>query len=374
MRRNVIIDIMKGICILAVVLRHARAPFSDFFLLFHMAVFFMISGYLFNENSVRGFSLWIRYVLKKVKGLWLPYVAFTWLFLLLHNSFIRCGIYTNRVEFLQLEYLESPQIKQFYTVSQILRKMLDTIFMLTNTEMGGALWFLITLFEVMTFYGFVRFLLCYIPNRKVYYSLRILTSLCMLLLGYYFCVAGRSYYGIERAFSAYCLVDIGNFIKEQALDRKMSSRTCLVLWGTALCALLACKKIGTISFVDNQIENPIFFIFVSVFGWIWTYSLAKLIKNADVKYFIKIVSLFGRYSLWIMALHFLAFKLVNLWVVELYDLPFYAIAGFPVTYSSGIWWVPYTVVGICIPIAAAFCWTKIKKYFMKLSLHNRFRI
>lgn len=38
------------------VLRHARAPYSDFVLLFHMAVFFIASGFLYNEKYSKSFD------------------------------------------------------------------------------------------------------------------------------------------------------------------------------------------------------------------------------------------------------------------------------------------------------------------------------
>ena len=43
--RNVHIDIIKGIGIILMVYGHAAAPFKHFIYLFHMAIFFMASGY-----------------------------------------------------------------------------------------------------------------------------------------------------------------------------------------------------------------------------------------------------------------------------------------------------------------------------------------
>lgn len=45
--RDITLDLVKGIGILLMVIRHARAPYSDFVLLFHMAIFFIASGYLY---------------------------------------------------------------------------------------------------------------------------------------------------------------------------------------------------------------------------------------------------------------------------------------------------------------------------------------
>lgn len=45
------IDFIKGICIFLMVLGHTRSPFTSFIYLFHMAVFFMVTGYLWNGDK-----------------------------------------------------------------------------------------------------------------------------------------------------------------------------------------------------------------------------------------------------------------------------------------------------------------------------------
>ena len=58
-QRNRCFDIAKGIGIILVVCGHARAPFQGFLSLFHMALFFMISGFLYNDTQSKIFrALW----------------------------------------------------------------------------------------------------------------------------------------------------------------------------------------------------------------------------------------------------------------------------------------------------------------------------
>ena len=45
------IDILKGIAIILVVIGHTRVPGNSFIYLFHMAVFFIASGYFYSEKS-----------------------------------------------------------------------------------------------------------------------------------------------------------------------------------------------------------------------------------------------------------------------------------------------------------------------------------
>ena len=50
-RRNPVFDIMRGIGILLVVLGHAGFPFSGWIYLFHMPLFFLLSGWFTNRNT-----------------------------------------------------------------------------------------------------------------------------------------------------------------------------------------------------------------------------------------------------------------------------------------------------------------------------------
>ena len=89
MERDKSIDVMKGILIVLVVMAHAQGPGYRFIYLFHMATFFMISGYLWKTRSnLSKDSVFIR---RKIKSLYFPYVicngAFLLIFLLLPSIF-----------------------------------------------------------------------------------------------------------------------------------------------------------------------------------------------------------------------------------------------------------------------------------------------
>ena len=70
------IDISKGIGIILVVIGHVVSEQSialRFIDLFHMPLFFIISGYLFNESNVRSFS---TFSIGRVKRLLVPFSFF----------------------------------------------------------------------------------------------------------------------------------------------------------------------------------------------------------------------------------------------------------------------------------------------------------
>ena len=65
------IDIIKALAIIGMVLGHAGAPFTHFIYLFHMAVFFIASGFVYkNVSTGKIKDIW-RFVLKKIKQLYL---------------------------------------------------------------------------------------------------------------------------------------------------------------------------------------------------------------------------------------------------------------------------------------------------------------
>lgn len=61
---------MRGIGIVLMVLGHSGFPGTDFIYLFHMALFFMLSGWLF---SLRGGP--VHFIKRKAVTLWLPFCA-----------------------------------------------------------------------------------------------------------------------------------------------------------------------------------------------------------------------------------------------------------------------------------------------------------
>lgn len=59
----------------------------------------------------------------------------------------------------------------------------------------------------------------------------------------------------------------------------------------------------------------------------------------------------GKRTTAVVALHFLAMKIVTLIVVWNYHLPIFCVAAFPNLYGfKGLWWIAYTVIGVGIPV------------------------
>ena len=140
------INILKGLGIIAVVLGHVGSPFVKIIYMYHMALFFFISGYLYNDKYEKNI---FRYILKKIKSLYVPFVIFEIILLTLRNTLIRLHIY---------DISQVNSINSFKDLSENL-KYIITFNNMPGESMLGAVWFLKTLFYVSILYAIFNIVL-----------------------------------------------------------------------------------------------------------------------------------------------------------------------------------------------------------------------
>ncbi len=355
------IDILKGIGIILMVVRHARAPYSDFVLLFHMALFFIASGYLMKSDSPEDVKSLFVYIKKKIKGLWKPYFLFTCFFVLCHNIFLRLNIYTDNPQYLECTFLEYPNLMTAYSIKHMLKVIVKAIFFQSGTQMGGALWFFYALFLVLIMYNVIGFLLRKITKTDlVYFIMQGIVSAVLLILGYICFLSNRQLHGLSRCFSVYCLIYIGYMIKNKKIMDKICYSKKKVICGiiVSFVILLLGYHRGNIAIDGNVIENPVFFLVMSMAGWNLVYLIAYALECCQ---FVgnRFLTYISEHSVWIIALHFLSFKLVSLFEIYFYGYEPYYLAAFPVLSGAGLWWLLYTIVGLVIPLGAEFICHKV---------------
>lgn len=95
------LDIVKGLCIIFMVIGHTSWKYMYIFLLFHMAVFFMVSGYLFQDRYADSVKSVIGFAIKRLKRLYIPWVMANSAFLLCNNIFLKTGFLTSDPFFLE---------------------------------------------------------------------------------------------------------------------------------------------------------------------------------------------------------------------------------------------------------------------------------
>lgn len=81
-KRDDYIDIMKGSTMGLVVWAHIGLPGGNIIGYFHMPLFFLLSGLFFKPYTPKEF------LKRKVRGLYVPFLAYEMTFLFLHNFFM----------------------------------------------------------------------------------------------------------------------------------------------------------------------------------------------------------------------------------------------------------------------------------------------
>lgn len=350
------------------IIRHARAPYSSFVLLFHMAIFFIASGYLYNHNNTDNIASLILYIRKKIRSLYLPYIAYMVIYLLLHNMFISLNIYTDNMAIQSSSMIEDAyaSIEEYHTISQTIRLVLKSTLFQASTQLGGAFWFLQVLLVVMIGYAIIEYCIkLVVADKKKVVLVQGAIAVIALLLGWCCHVYGWWAKGLNRCCSVYALICLGMFLKDYSVMQKLYEhcKTWIVMTGSLFILLGGYNK-GYISIASNDVENPLFFLLMSAAGWCLLYSLANCLVNIKWKVY-KIFCYISVHSMPIIALHFLCFKIINVFVVQIYGLEKYLIAAFPVLAHTGCWWVAYTAVGIIVPLFMELIVHKIVNFLKK---------
>ena len=94
MRKNDI-TYTKAIGIILMVMCHAlnmETSFNSFVYMFHMPLFFFFSGYCLKTEY---FNKPYKFVCKRLKGLYWPFVKWNMIFLMLHNTFFSLHLYSS---------------------------------------------------------------------------------------------------------------------------------------------------------------------------------------------------------------------------------------------------------------------------------------
>lgn len=382
--RNNAVDILKGIGIIMMTLGHCHAPFRYTFYYFHVAIFFIASGFFFKNSYAGSFSTVSGYVIKRIRGLWLPYFLWIAILTLTHNLQLGVGILTSDTRV--FEYAGSvydyEMIASPWNIGQMLNSILRAFFFGGGVSFAGNTWFLRVLFMTALMYCAGEFLIGLLtrvgksktpdadakPDHRIP-VIQSVVSAIFAVIGFLLQKKGILLYGISTMFSCYMLFHAGTIIGWLTRKHEMTSITKPVIAAgtasTALIAVFCIFKLGynSIALSTNTYPDPIFLFVASVAGWFSVYMFSKLFEKVPpLKAFL---SACGRHSLIIMLMHPICFKVVNFIQVWRYNLPHYALASYPVIYSDGLWWLLCAVVGVMIPLLIGMSWSELKSVISK---------
>lgn len=330
-------DLVRGIGILAIVMGHSCHFVIQYVYAFHLAVFFFVSGYLYREGKYRLKPF--DHFAAKLRSAWPRYVIYMSVFILCHNLFQRIGIDSSGVQ---------------YSRSNMLAFLGNTIVFQGAELMGGAMWFVP-----------VWVLACGVFGGSVWLSSRILPAhswkgwplyqlgvgVLSLLLGAAGCVMifRQLYlsYQLHLAFLVQPFFTAGWLMRCHIPEiKKCLKWPAAVVCGVLFVWILKHYQLH-IDLAEGRVGNGWQYYLVALLGIYCCMYLAVCLER--IKGICQVVSLWGRYSFDIMALHFFVFKCIDLVYGRFLRLePLEIYSRFPQAYADQLWpW--YALCGTMIP-------------------------
>lgn len=337
--RDLYFDILKGIGIISVVVGHAfytgnyYSDFSNylynFVYVYHLAIFFLVAGYFFKPEIS-----FYDFLKKKIKSLYLSYLAFAGGFLVID---IMRGC--------------TPQM------------LLDCVWrclLLRQCSYMGAMWFVPwLLISELVFYMIWRVI------KRFDFWVQILV---VLLIGFVGMGLTQMHNGwiskwyVDLAMVITPILYLGYFMKSKGWisKSKYSSKSWMIMIVSAELIIIVNAITGLrVEFSQHEYYGGIGLYPMVVLGLIFCLCLGKVVRRN--RCLSVIFSICGRYSFWIMALHFLIFKII--------DRLYYYLYAARIEDISVVYYFPYSfpqcrpfyiILGCGIPVMMAVIFGKLK--------------
>ena len=330
--RNPVVSMVRGIAIILVVIGHSLPSDNwvrNYIYMFHMPLFFFVSGYCFKEKYLGDGMTFVRH---RLRGLWWPFVKYGVPMVLLHNVFCSLHIYGSLCNI-------AP-----YTPLQMGKAVLTQLVMNGAEPMLGAYWFLNTLLGAS--------LLFYFCHRVVSSKL----TLAILILGSAVCLLLMPYVGGMRIVFRICFAGtymaLGHvFASISYLKSKHSIHYILVIMFAVLVAVG--EMFLPHEMIAVTLTTMLPSMLVALMGIIMLWGLCQWFITASNRLTTKLSNMLnfvGNNTLTILTWHFLCFKVVTLFLIQLYGLPIEQLELFPIheELAAEGWWLLYSIAGISV--------------------------
>lgn len=345
-KNNEVVSLVKACGIILMVLLHSFTGgvcnhISNFFGVYHMPLFLIMSGFCFKDKYVNDVRSYIK---GRVRGVWWPYVKYGVLFILLHNVFFR-------LNFINDQYGYPTNV---YSWKEIVSQSVMTLFFLRRETLLGGYWFLEALFGGSLIFFFFK--KCG-SNCKINILVLFLLSVLLKILSGNDPYGGRVFLYFYSAF----FINIGHCIRQGGWHIYFSNPffiiICFVLVGVDSCLFPR-------AMLNVDIERLFPSAISAIIGTCATYGVCEIIIRSGSYKWIKYGAIYiGNNTLQILTWHLLFFKITSLVIIIVYNLPIEQLASFPTIYdySKIGWWISYTLIGVFLPMVILFIYEGIKK-------------
>lgn len=301
-KRSLSIDITKGAAIIAIVLGHIAFEYPSsslvssgvlLFGLWHVAVFFLLAGFFIKDDQLVQPKLWFK---KKFASLYLKILYFYIPAVLLHNVFIRIGWYS----------LDSPELAiHTYSWINLVKQTVMTICLGGREPIVGAMWFVYVLFMALIGLSILSWTVRKVTkDDKQYEWMRFISLLAMCIIAG---ILSNKYDMTIRRFSntftAMLLIYIGKVMYQRmtlSFDNGYMAIAC------ALVAFEVASMLGGVSLNGNE-YNDILQLIVAAPAML--YIIMYIGKHIENNIIGKAFAYVGKESFYVMALHFVGFKI-----------------------------------------------------------------
>jgi fucose 4-O-acetylase-like acetyltransferase len=358
-RRDNTVTIVKAIGIILMVWGHAvvwGTPVCNVIYTFHMPLFFLMSGYCFKEKYLGDAK---QFVIRKLKGIYIPYVAFSLIFLALHNVFTQIYIYDAGWTYGWKDFA--------WHTSRIVTRMSSSEYLLS------PFWFLKELFwGNLIFYATYKLVKWGIEKWRLKIGdLKLgaewVTAIGLFVLAEVTCVLHfRVPYFTITSTTIYAafFIALGYLWKKSEFN---PDKWWIWLLGIAAVALEVVLVGGT-AVNDRTPVTMLYYTIPAILGTMVVFNLSKYIDKVLSGWGKTVVLFLGNHTIFIVALQFLVFRLVAYCYIQMNGLPIERLLDSPTMkeLASNGWGVlAYTVVGVLVPLALEYVWTIVKKKVVK---------
>ena len=324
------------------VLGHSGCPnyLNTVCYLFRMPCFFLISGCLLNEKH---FDNKKRFVKRKIKGLYKPFIKWSFIFLLLHNVFFHLHFYDKLYSFADFKF-----------------KTFQILTMTGTEQLLGGFWFLKELLYASIIGFFVIYSLKRFIEKKYYPLLLLGVSLGFILLAYLSSIFPFKIPTIgSKTLMACSYYTMGYLIR--VIKLKIPN-----YWLIPFCLLLTPIPLFFQGSMDVVGTDIFIYDLSSLIGCGIVLCISDILSN--YKKVTHRLSRIGQSTLYILIFHFTSLKIVSLLIILLNDLPISQLSSFPTLPSARKYiWIVYGFVGVLIPYLIWESKNKVESMLIKNS-------
>lgn len=303
--RSLSVDITKGVAIIAIVLGHIAYSYPAcklldssvlVYSLWHVAVFFIVAGFFIKEEQLVQPKLWFK---KKFSSLYLKILYFYVPAVLLHNVLIHIGWYS---------LVSSEPVIHAYSCLDFVKQTVLAICLGGREPIVGAMWFVYVLFMALIGLSVVSWVIKKLSkNNRQYEWMRCVALLTMCIIaGLLSNKYGLTIRRFSNTFTAMLLIYLGKMMYQKmklSFDNGYFAIVCALITFEVSCML------GGVALNGNEYKDLLQLIVAAPAVLYIIMYIGKHIENNCLG---KAIAYVGNNSFYVMALHFVGFKLCAL--------------------------------------------------------------